>query len=360
MAKRTTLADVAKVAGVTTMTVQRALKGTGGVSEEQRSRIQKIAEEMDYHPNVMASVLKKGSIRIGLVLPDRENENRYFASCLWDGVQEYAEKNTLFQIQCHKYAYEWSQKNQGIAMGRMLQECGDELDGVICMGGDDPGIRKALAELDERKVPYVFVGMDDKDSRRLCCVSASNEVAGRLAADLFLCFDGKNERGRILLTGDFSHQDQSQNALGFEKEVKERGGAMEILKLSSFGDIQETSRSIAQFLTADIGISGVYSCSARNTLAVCRAMELAERRIRAVGSDVFAENVNLMREGRLEAIIHKRHYDQAYRAMQILSEYIVKKQKPTTVWEQVMPVVVMHGNLECFMENHHRESGYLF
>lgn len=358
MAKRTTLADVAKVAGVTTMTVQRALKGSGGVSEEQRSRIRKIAETMDYHPNVMASVLKKGSIHIGVVLPDRENENKYFASCLWDGAGDYAEKNTLFQIQCHSYSYEWSPVNQGIAMKRMLDECGEDLDGVICMGGDAPEILEELGELDERKIPYVFVGTDDKGCNRLCCVSAYNEVAGRLAADLFLSFDGGT--GRILLTGDFSIQDQSQNALGFEKEVKEHGGGLEIIKLSSFSGIEEASHSIAQLLRADIGIRGIYSCSARNTLAVCKAMEMAGRKVRAIGSDVFAENVQLMRAGRLEAIIHKRHYDQAYRAMQILSEYVVKKQRPVNVQERVMPVVVMNGNLECFMENHQRESGYLF
>lgn len=360
MVKRTTLADVAKVAGVTTMTVQRALKGSGGVSEEQRSRIRKIAEEMDYQTNVMASVLKKGSIQIGLVLPDPKNENKYYASCLWDGAGDYVKKNTLFQIQCHNYSYEWSQVNQGIAMKRMLEECGDELDGVICMGGDDPGILEALGIMDERNIPYVFVGMDEKDCNRLCCVSAYNEVAGRLAADLFLSFGGGQSGGRILLTGDFSIQDQDRNAAGFEREVKEHGGGLEILKLSSFGGIEEASRSIAQFLQADIGIRGVYSCSARNTLAVCKAMDQAGRRVLAVGSDVFAENVQLMRQGKLEAIVHKRHYDQAYRGMQILSEYVVKKQRPAAVQEQVMPVIVMNGNLECFMEHHQRESGYLF
>lgn len=74
MGKRVTLADIAKVAGVTPATVQRALKGLEGVGDEQRQNILRVAKEMNYRPNVLASTLKKGEVNIAIVLPDAEDE----------------------------------------------------------------------------------------------------------------------------------------------------------------------------------------------------------------------------------------------------------------------------------------------
>lgn len=359
VAKQTTLADIAAIAGVTPTTVQRALKGTGGVGEEQRRRIREIADELNYRPNVLASVLKKGELNIAVVLPDMENENRYYAACLWDGLERYLGKNAVFQIRCSRFTYERSPVNQGQAMKRMLEECADSLDGVISMGGDDPEFLRVLGCLEERHIPYVFVGTDNMARHRLCCISAHNEVAGRLAADLFMNFS-ERQGGRILLTGDFSIQDQSQNAVGFEKQMKHQNGGFEILKLSNFGGIETTSHSIAQFLTADFDIAGIYSCSARNTVAICKAMDEAGKRVPAVGSDVFEESIRLIREGKLSATIHKRHYEQTYRAIQVLVEHLTKNYVPEKDVELVMPVVAMRGNISCFAGNGAEEAGYIF
>jgi len=360
LTKRTTLTDIARVAGVTPTTVQRALKGIEGVGEEQRRRIQQIADEMNYQPNAMASVLKRGKLKIAAVLPDNENENRYYATWLWEGLEQFLSKNTVFQIECCKISYDRSPENHGIAMEQMLAEHGEDLDGVITMGGEDPAFLNVLARLEEKRIPYVFVGTDHPDCGRLCCIQAWNEVAGSLAADMLLNFLRLSETGRVLVTGDFSIQDQEKNAVGFEAEVKKRSGSMEILKLSNLGGIDATSRTIAKFLKADIDIAGIYSCSARNTLAICQAIESVGRYVPTIGSDVFPENIELMKAGKLQAIIHKRHYEQMYRAMQILSEYLIKNEKPSNPVEYVLPVIVMNGNVDYFAEGHDKNSSYIF
>ncbi len=87
MGKRVTLADIAKVAGVTPATVQRALKGLEGVGDEQRQNILRVAKEMNYRPNVLASTLKKGEVNIAIVLPDAEDENQYYAASRGTGCR---------------------------------------------------------------------------------------------------------------------------------------------------------------------------------------------------------------------------------------------------------------------------------
>ena len=55
--KKMTMADIAKVAGVSKTTVSRYFNG-GYVKEETRQKIEKIVKEYDYEPNVLAANLK--------------------------------------------------------------------------------------------------------------------------------------------------------------------------------------------------------------------------------------------------------------------------------------------------------------
>lgn len=66
-----TMADVAKHARVSKMTVSRVLNGTGYVKEETRQRIEQAIEALDYHPNLLAKALVTGKTNlIAYVLPD--------------------------------------------------------------------------------------------------------------------------------------------------------------------------------------------------------------------------------------------------------------------------------------------------
>ena len=53
--------DVARVAGVSTMSVSRALRGVDGVSAETRLRIEKIADELGYVPSRLAGSLARAT-----------------------------------------------------------------------------------------------------------------------------------------------------------------------------------------------------------------------------------------------------------------------------------------------------------
>jgi DNA-binding LacI/PurR family transcriptional regulator len=65
-----TIYDVAKMAGVSTKTVSRVLNEEPLVAEETKRKILEIIKQMDYHPNVMASRLKRQRSNIvGFVVP---------------------------------------------------------------------------------------------------------------------------------------------------------------------------------------------------------------------------------------------------------------------------------------------------
>src|SRR5579871_2600737 len=79
--RRPTVADVARRAEVSVATAARALGGYGYVSEETRERVEAVARELGYSPNVVARSMRSGSTRsIGFVGSDIADP--YFAEAM--------------------------------------------------------------------------------------------------------------------------------------------------------------------------------------------------------------------------------------------------------------------------------------
>lgn len=77
--------DIAKKAGVSISTVSYALNGSEKVTAETRQRIEKIAEEMNYVPNMAAKALKRRETKIiGVYLSDYSGS---FYGELLDGIK---------------------------------------------------------------------------------------------------------------------------------------------------------------------------------------------------------------------------------------------------------------------------------
>ena len=52
--KNYTIKDIARMAGVSAGTVDRVLHNRGDVSAASREKVQKVLDEIDYHPNMFA------------------------------------------------------------------------------------------------------------------------------------------------------------------------------------------------------------------------------------------------------------------------------------------------------------------
>ena len=88
---RETITTLAQLAGVAPSTVSRALRGDARISEPTRRRIEALAVERGYLPNVLARTLSSGrSGLIGLVLGSVENP--FYAELMQQAVAEAASR----------------------------------------------------------------------------------------------------------------------------------------------------------------------------------------------------------------------------------------------------------------------------
>ena len=76
-----TISDIAAALGVTPSTVSRALSGSPRVKAETRIAVERMAEEMGYERNIVASNLRKGrSDIVGVIVPRIHRE--FFSNCI--------------------------------------------------------------------------------------------------------------------------------------------------------------------------------------------------------------------------------------------------------------------------------------
>ncbi len=90
-----TIADIAKKAKVSRMTVSRVLNNSAPVAAGTAEKINSIMKELNYHPNLIArSLSSQRTMTIGVVIPKTEKLflDNYIAQIL-SGITDVAQKN---------------------------------------------------------------------------------------------------------------------------------------------------------------------------------------------------------------------------------------------------------------------------
>ncbi len=199
--KRITIKDIAKTAGVSTTTVHRALLGKTGAGEETAARIKRIAADMGYRANYMASTLKRRMLRLAVVLPEPTN---FYYMNLWSGVKQFLREITEFSIETAEFSYPLALGTNGATLRGVFEKHLENLDGLATIAVDHPQSSYFLEKLHDSGIPIALIGSDLHKESRLCCVKTYDEKVGNLAAELLYSFYGgaRPFAEKIILTGN--------------------------------------------------------------------------------------------------------------------------------------------------------------
>lgn len=208
--KVTTLADVARLAGVSVATASKALNGRDEVKPETRERVLAASERLSFRPNALARNLQSGrSGTIGLVTHDLEGR---FSIPTLMGAEDAAGTGKVSVFLCD-------------ARGDALREqyhvqalLGRRVDGLIVVGAR-PDPRPSLGDL---PVPVVYAYAPSTDPGDMS-ITSDNVGAGRIAAEhLIAC-----GRSRIaIVTGDPGYGAAHDRVRGATQVLADHGLAL--------------------------------------------------------------------------------------------------------------------------------------
>lgn len=142
-----TISDVAKRAGVSTMTVSRVINNSGYISQETRERVERAIAELAYVPNALARHLRfKQTNTIALILTDITNP---FFTTLARGVEDEARTQGFSVIFCNT---DESEAEESEYLNVLLQK---QVDGILLVPATDSS--ESIALLRARGVPLVVL-----------------------------------------------------------------------------------------------------------------------------------------------------------------------------------------------------------
>lgn len=175
-AQKTTIADVARAAGVSTATVSRVINGaTNKASKETRERIQKLIKDMGYQPMQLGRALSRmESDTVALLTPD--TRNAFYAS-IADGLEQAINATGKAMILCH------TREDPGIQDKYLRQMESHGVAGIALLGAvPSPGLSRAV----QSGLPLVFVNRKCPHPNHHAFVGIDNYSAGCDVAKHFL------------------------------------------------------------------------------------------------------------------------------------------------------------------------------
>lgn len=215
MAKAVKMADIAKVIGVSTVTVSKALSDQKGVSEELRMKIKKQAQEMGYQTNsarYQERAKAELSYNIGVVISGRFLDQ--YDSFYWKLYQEVAK--AAVQKGCFTLLEVLEPEDeQNCVMPRLLQE--KRADGLVLLGILNDDYLERLHRY--ASIPFLYLDFYDKNGT--CDAVVSNSYFGMYKMTNYLFRMGHTKIGFV---GNLLYTDSiTDRYFGYAKSLLEHG-----------------------------------------------------------------------------------------------------------------------------------------
>jgi DNA-binding LacI/PurR family transcriptional regulator len=208
--------DVALAAGVSEATVSRVLNGVGPMREDTKQRVQKVVNELNYHPNAIAqSFARRRSGNLGVILPSVPKvhlfSTHYFAEIL-SGIGEAVQQHGYDLLLLFR-SLEQEQDYASLFYSQKVDAC------IILGANDSPKTEKALQQLSEQNLPFCLI--NQHYTKHSFNEIDADHVQGSHAAIQHLL--GKGYRRIAFLNGDLHYSNSRDRLEGYQLALKEAG-----------------------------------------------------------------------------------------------------------------------------------------
>ncbi|SFV33809.1 MULTISPECIES: LacI family DNA-binding transcriptional regulator [unclassified Pseudoxanthomonas] len=257
-----TMADLAKVAGVSAITVSRALRDSPLVNAETRARVREVAQQYGYSFNVSARNLKlRRSMTVAVVVEmkptvERQMSGPYPLDLLGGITQELT--STGYSVLLTSL--------QGGSLPNV-----QAADGVILLG--QGAHEDAMHEVQRWGRPMVVWGAVSRHESQVV-VGSDNRRGGALAAERFIALG----RSRPAFLGDPAHGEFAERLEGFSAALARHGIAPIAPTVTSF-TVGAGADAVHALLQAHPQVDALFAASDLLAIGAIRALIERGRRV---------------------------------------------------------------------------------
>jgi LacI family transcriptional regulator len=332
--------DIARLANVSTGTVDRVIHGRDGVSEATRRRVEMIIEKYDYQPDILAGALASNkTYRLMVCMPDVVN-----AHAFWKlpelGVKKALEELRHFDLQVEFLRFDQHSKSDFLDKVQAVDV--HQYNGLLFAPVFSDVSSEFLFRWKEAGIP---------------CIQFNSRVED-IAADGFIGQDAFQSgflggrlisyglpSGRDLLVVNLSlRKDNYQHIIrrehGFRAYFEEHSDRVSNLVSVNLngGDYTTVAEEIARRMDAH-NVAGIFVTNSRVHLVARYLAERGAMNIRLIGYDLLTESVEYLKREYIDYLISQSPEEQAYLGIrQLFSLVVLKRKQPQQV---LLPIDIL-------------------
>lgn len=313
------VADIAKVAGVSTATVDRVLNNRPGVHPRTSERVRQALNHLsELNPEDLQSQVGPRTQRkvIDFVIPTGANP---FLAAMADEVDRKPDEFALFGIEPRSHRLADFEPG---AIAARLKELGRSSSGICVVAIDHPIVREAVNTLAADGIPVVTLVTDISNSRQLGYVGIDNYAAGRMAGYLMGRFIEKREGDVALIAGSLTYRGHAERELGFKTVLAEEFPKIRVVEVREGRDDDELSSKEADgILERHPKLRGIYNIGAGSTGVASSLIAHDRRDVVMIAHELSAATRGFLVDGVIDAIINQNFATEIRSAIKMIMNH---------------------------------------
>ena len=311
-----TIAQIAKLAGVSRGTVDRVIHNRGRVAPEVEKKIRQIMEENDYHPNMLGRALaaSKSPLFIGMVMIERGNP---FFQLIEAGMKEAMAQFRDYPIEIDFRHINGVDEEEYL---HVLDELEYSVNALILSGIQIPRIVEKVNHI-AKHIPVMTLNIDLEESDRIGFIGIDDYKAGTCLAGLTHDITRPGE-DVLILSGSETIHSQSQRVKGFLDTMK----LYPDIHISDVIYTQDKQDESGRLLTEALN-KKYFKTIVMIDSWLANAGEVVShykyQDINILGFDLMPQNKEALKQGKVTYIIEQSGYTQSYQCVHKVCEYLI-------------------------------------
>ena len=316
--KRIKISDIAKIAHVSTSTVDRVLNKRPGVRRETVDKVDRALSELGYNKNRLSELIQGRPLNLIALLPKSDS-------------------SFMKKVAFHLDRAGHERGDEGVSIGlrhvdlcdvdgfvTTLHQIRDEKpDGVILVPIDTAEAREAIDDLIGAGIPVVTLISDVPQSKRAYFVGIDNLSAGRTAGNLMARFLPLKEQDKAtigVIMGFHDRRDHQERRAGLEQALAAtRPGFRVIPSHATCDSASEAYDAVRDMFETFPNLAGIYNVGCGNA-GVARALKDAGRDdLVVIGHELTDQNRKNLVSGRYDAVVAQDYWVEADHAVKALA-----------------------------------------
>ncbi|GAA3602101.1 LacI family DNA-binding transcriptional regulator [Marihabitans asiaticum] len=323
--------DIAEQAGLSAATVDRVLHGRPGASPRAARAVEQAVAELDRQERALRLGARPIVVDVVMQAPRR----------FTDRVRE-AVESQLPGIPGARARFDLREGGEPADLVRVLERVGRpgrSSHGVLLKAPAVPEVESAVARLADRGVPVVTL-VTDLRAPRIAYVGLDNAAAGQTAA--YLVARMTRSEGSVLTTvsrSSFYGEEERRSAL--VAELDRLRPDLEVLGVADADGLDGSTGDAVRAALAGLAapVVAVYSAGGGNRAVLGALDEAGQTCETFVAHDLDADNLALLRAGRIDVVLHHDLRADARTALtQLLRHHHLEAGSPVSVGAAVQVV----------------------